>query len=248
MNRPIFVSQTIIMEILFTIILIIHVAGGTLALLGAPIALAVHKGGKTHRTAGKIFLWGMTTVFVTAIYMSIYHNIPFLFMIAFFSYQLVLSGYRALFYKKLYRGQEVMRIDWIIIAVVVTINIAMIGWGAWQYISFQNTIGIVSAVFGFIGLSFAQRDFSHFRKGTEDKNAWLFKHISGMIAGYIAAVTAFMVVNFSDQFPTLIVWFTPAVIGTPLISYYIASYKKKFAKGKISRELVTMKIRTESLT
>jgi hypothetical protein len=228
------------MKMLFTIILAIHIAGGSLALLGAPIALVVHKGGKAHRTAGKVFLWGMTTVFVTAIYMSVYHNIPFLFMIAFFSYQLVMSGYRALFYKKLHRGQEVMRIDWIIIAIAGAVNLAMIGWGAWQYISFQNSIGIVSAVFGFIGLSFALRDFSHFRNGTPVKNAWLFKHMSGMLAGYIAAVTAFMVVNFADKLPTLIVWLGPTVVGTPLIFYFVSSYKSKLQRGKQISELVTI--------
>jgi len=228
------------MEILFKIILAIHVTGGTLALLGAPIALAVHKGARTHRTAGKIFFWGMTIVFVTAVYMSIDHNIPFLFMIAFFSYQLVMSGYRALFYKKLYRGQEVKRLDWIIIAVATLVNVAMIGWGAWQYISFQNTIGIVSAVFGSIGLSFAWRDYSHFRKGTNDKNAWLFKHLSGMIAGYIAAVTAFMVVNFADNLPTLIVWLGPTGVGTALIFYFVAFYKSKLHRGKEISEMVTI--------
>ncbi|HYV93898.1 MAG TPA: hypothetical protein VE978_19125 [Chitinophagales bacterium] len=235
------------MELLFTIILITHVAGGTLALIGAPIAIAVHKGGKTHRTAGKIFFWGMTTVFVTAVYMSMYHNIPFLFMIAFFSYQLVMSGYRALFYKKLHKGQEVMKLDWIIIGVAASVNVAMMGWGAWQFITFHSSIGIVSAVFGLIGLSFVRRDYSHFRNGTTDKNEWLFKHISGMIAGYIAAVTAFMVVNFSDQLPTLMVWFAPAVVGSPLISYFIAFYRKKFAKGKTSNELVTIRIATEGI-
>jgi hypothetical protein len=156
------------MEILFTIVLAIHIAGGSLALIGAPIAIAVHKGGKTHRLAGKIFFGGMTTVFVTAVYMSIYHNIPFLFMIAFFSYQLVISGYRALFYKKLHRGQEVKKLDWIIIVVAALVNVAMIGWGAWQYISFKTPSELVS-VFSSIGLSFAWRDYS-IRKGTNDKN------------------------------------------------------------------------------
>ena len=236
------------MEILFKIILGIHIAGGTIALIGAPIAIVVHKGGKTHRTAGKIFFWGMTTVFVTAIYMSIVHNIPFLFMIAFFSYQLVMSGYRALYYKKLHRGQEVKRLDWIIVAVAAFVNVAMIGWGAWQYISFQNTIGIVSAVFGLIGLSFSWRDYSHFRKGTKEKNAWLFKHLSGMIGGYIAAVTAFMVVNFADNLPTLIVWLGPTVVGTPLIFYFVASYRSKLLRGKELNKMVTLSVKNGERT
>ncbi len=69
-------------------------------LLGAPVALIVHKGNKTHRIAGKIFFGEMTIVFVTAIYMSIYHNIPFLFMVGIFSYQIVVTGLRSLRYKK----------------------------------------------------------------------------------------------------------------------------------------------------
>src|SRR6187399_2160461 len=105
------------MEKLFTIILIIHIAGGTLALLAAPVAMITHKGGNSHRLAGKLFYWGMADIFLTSLYMSIYHNIPFLLMVAFFSFHMATSGYRSLYYKKLHLSQPIKLFDWIILSV-----------------------------------------------------------------------------------------------------------------------------------
>jgi uncharacterized membrane protein len=58
---------------LFNLILIIHIAGGTLALLGVPVAPHGTYGNKIHRAAGKMFITGMTAVFITAMYMGIVH-------------------------------------------------------------------------------------------------------------------------------------------------------------------------------
>jgi hypothetical protein len=229
------------MDLLFKIILAIHIGGGTASLLAGLVALIVRKGRNTHRLAGKIFFWGMTIVFITAIYMSIAHNIPFLFMVGFFGYQLVLSGYRALHYKKLFRGQPVKPLDWAIIITAGIVDAAMIGWGIIQVYVFNNSFGIVAIVFGITGLSFVFRDYYHFKKGSLDKNTWLYKHISGMIGGYIAAITAFSVVNFSNDVPVLLVWLAPTALGTPLIIGFTISYKKKFSKGKMNAQLLLSK-------
>jgi len=51
--------------------------------------------------------------------------------------------------------------------------------------------------------------------------------MGGMIGSYIAAVSAFSVVNFSFL-PTAIRWLWPSAIGVPLLLYWIQKYQKKF--------------------
>lgn len=51
---------------------------------------------------------------------------------------------------------------------------------------------------------------------------WLPSHIGGMLGSYIGVLTAVLVVNqskipFLQDIPSLIVWFFPTLIGTPLI-------------------------------
>jgi hypothetical protein len=43
------------MQTLFKIFLILHITGGTIALLSAPVAMIVHKGGKVTGWPGKLF-------------------------------------------------------------------------------------------------------------------------------------------------------------------------------------------------
>ena len=49
---------------------------------------------------------------------------------------------------------------------------------------------------------------------------WLRQHIAGMGGSYIALVTALLVVNFGRS--SVIVWFLPTIVGTPLIALTIA--------------------------
>ena len=66
-------------------------------------------------------------------------------------------------------------------------------------------IGIVFIVFGSIGLKMVRSDFNNFRRRSAAANTWLLVHIQRMIAGYIAALTAFMVVN-NQILPPVVAW------------------------------------------
>jgi len=65
---------------------------------------------------------------------------------------------------------------------------------------------------------------------------WWFDHMRGMIASYIAAMTAFSAVNLTHWFgPAWWVWLWPTIVGVPAIAFWTAYYKKKFLpKPKIS--------------
>ena len=70
------------------ILLTIHILAGTIALLCAALAVTSEKGKKLHVLSGRTYFWGMATIFLTAIPMSIITSNIFLFLIAIFSFYL----------------------------------------------------------------------------------------------------------------------------------------------------------------
>lgn len=116
------------MNILIKILLFIHVLAGFTSLIAGPVAAATTKGGKSHRKWGMIYFWGMLVVFITAIIVSTYKFIPFLFMIAFFSFYQVFTGYRILFLKQLYKDQKAKWFDWLAAGITAATNLGFIIW------------------------------------------------------------------------------------------------------------------------
>jgi uncharacterized membrane protein len=216
---------------LFTIFLIVHIAGGGTALIAGFIAMLNVKGGTVHRTAGKFFFWGMTAACIAAVYLSIAHPNPFLLMIAFFSYQLVSIGYRSLYIKKLFTGTvKPKATDWLIGIVPALFNVSIIIWGI-NKIMHGNNFGFTGIIFGSIGLRYSYNWFRQFFIPPKEKQHWLFTHFQGFGAAYIASVTAFLVVNINFLLP-LLVWLSPTVIGATLITLTTIKYKKKFSKNE----------------
>ncbi|MGX2960959.1 DUF2306 domain-containing protein [Peribacillus sp. JNUCC 23] len=63
---------------------------------------------------------------------------------------------------------------------------------------------------------------------------WLGFHLGGMLGSYIGIVTATLVVNVHripllNEFPTLVIWFLPTIIGTPMIVKVGQKYGSKQA-------------------
>jgi uncharacterized membrane protein len=230
------------MELLFNIMLAIHIGGGTLALLGAPVALLTAKGDKAHRISGNVFFHGMTLVFISAIYMSIAHGIPFLFMVAIFSYQMAVTGRRALRYKTQKDLKQVATLDRLIVVVSAISDLMLVAYGSHLLITRSSYIGIVGIAFGLIGLQLIYQTYKRLSGTRFNKSAWLFEHIGNMIGGYIAAVTAFLVVNIKTDYPVLL-WLAPTVAGGGLIAYFISHYKRKIGKARELKQVVTIRSR-----
>ena len=116
----------------------------------------------------------------------------------------------------------------------------MILWGAanlWQGTVHLNPVLIV---FGLLGSFAAGGDMKAFLRPPQNKNAWYFDHMSGMIASYIAAVSAFAVVNLTFL-PPLVRWLGPTAIGVPLLLLWIRSYQNKFKQGKKPEEVAIVR-------
>ncbi len=227
------------METVIQFLLYLHIAAGMLALVVAPIAMIVRKGGRQHRLWGKVYFGGMTVVTVTAIIISLYRPIPFLLMVAVFSYYFIVTGYRVLYLKQR-KGQQPMLLDWIISGVAATFNTGLIFWGIYSLFSGDGSaFAWIALAFGVIGLLTVAQNLRQFIKPEASREHWLLQHMGGMVGGYIATVSAFSAVNF-DFLPTLLRWLWPTLIGLPLLNIWTRSYKKKLSKGRRAEELVTV--------
>ena len=217
------------MEQLFKIFLTLHIIGGTLGIACGTINIIRKKGDKIHRLIGKGFLYGMlTSGFMSLILASLHPNM-FLFIIGVFTIFLVGTGHRYLLLRNLNSGQKPMLIDWILTFMMLISGFVFVGLGV--NILFQNDIfGSIFILFGSVGLFFTRKDFKNYRGHIIIKNYWLIEHINRMIAGYIASLTALLVVNYSyftAYIPTVLLWLLPTIIFVPFIIYWTQKYKVK---------------------
>ena len=216
-------------ERFLTLMLVVHISGGTTALVSGLVAMLAIKGSKIHRLAGKIYFFGMTAVFVGAVIVAIGHQKDFLLMVGFFSYYMTVRGYRVLFLKKLSLGQKPHLLDWLIISVSGIFILALLGWGTWGIFR-GSAMAIVPLTFGGIGTSFLIGDVRKFFTPPQEKMHWWYGHISSMGGSYISAVTAFVVVNIQLPQFQWVLWILPAAIGSVIIGSTIRKYKLQFAQ------------------
>ena len=192
----------------------IHIIAGTIALFCAAMSVLSEKGKKLHVLSGRTYFWGMATIFLTAIPMSIISSNIFLFLIAIFSFYLAFAGMR--FARN--RKGVATTLDWIAVSLMI-----LSGLGMWIlaaiYFSNTNTQYIVLLIFGFLAIALGYADFkSHKNKSAIGKER-ISRHLTNMMGGTIAVVTAVLVVNPPFE-PEWVWWVLPTVMITPLIFWW----------------------------
>ena len=203
------------------ILIYMHAGLGGIALLTGGLALFVKKGSKIHRKSGKAFYYTMLASAILALIVSILpgHYSPFLFCIGVFSIYFLLTGIRSLKFK---RGDINIKIDSIIAYLIIITGLIMIMYP----VVLDGEINIVLLVFGIVGLVFGIRDLRLLKDLKRLKKRWLKSHLGKMTGGYIAAVSAFFVVN--EILPGVWNWFVPMIVGSTYITYWMMKlYKKK---------------------
>ncbi len=212
--------------------------GGGIALLAGLIPLLSKKGSRRHKFTGKIFVYSMLLVCLTAIALSILNPNIFLLLIGIFSLYLTLTGYRALRLKN--AGPEWP--TWF----DYNLSFAMIlcGIGLLLYAFADIPVGSlpfnpILLSFGCIGLTLAAIDLRLMRQTKQQRPyAWFFRHLTRMLAAYIAASTAFLVVNAASMFAQasgllmLLAWLGPTLIGTMGIIVWTAYYRRRFKTAR----------------
>jgi hypothetical protein len=211
---------------------LVHILAGFTAFFIAPVPLLTAKGGKTHRRWGKIYFWAMGIVASTAMVLALWRPVLFLAFIAVFSFYFAFRGYRVLSRKRPLEGQGPGAIDWLGAVLAFLASVTLIVLGIVRPSPVWARLSVVAVVFGVLGLRFSGSDIWEFMHPPADKNFWWYGHMGGMIASYIAAVSAFSVVNFYFL-PTAVRWLWPSVIGVPGIIIWTGYYKRRFSgKGK----------------
>jgi hypothetical protein len=201
------------METFFEINRWVHIAAGFTGFFVAPIALAVRKGGAAHRRWGLVFFWAMVVAGSTAIVGSQHIHNLFLLLTAIFSLYMAGFGYRSLFLKHLAWDARVGAFDWTVAGVGLVVFLATVVYAI-------STKNIPIGVFGGIGAATAFRQLRGYANaGHWTKNQWLLNHISGFVAAYIAAVSAFSVTSL-HFIPSVVSFLWPTVLGVPLIIWW----------------------------
>ena len=197
-------------------LLYLHILAGFISLGIAYVLLFIKKGNKRHKKLGMIYVYGMTTIFVTAIPLSLLGEFnPFLFVIAIFSFYLAFSGYR----QGRDRNGAREQIDKALGIVFTATSILFYSMAVSLYL-IEDSMWITSVIFGSIALVFSINDFRRMkiveRPNFYDKTNL---HLNLMLAGTIATTTAFIVTI--EPFSTLwLNWVAPTIVGTPIIIYF----------------------------
>lgn len=229
-------------------VLRLHAMAGTVALVIAPLAMMVQKGGDWHRRWGKIYFAAMIVVALSAVFLAVVHPKSFwLALVAVFSFHMVASGYRSLYLKKLHEGLRPRGVDLWLHGIAGLMNGGLLIWGISHLVmGVRDTQTLLFLVFGAIGSGMVFANFNRFYKRKHDKREWLFGHMSGFLGGYIATWSAFSAVNFGRWFPMMpswLVWLWPTIVGVPIIFLWTAHYRKRFANGERVRNIAEVRIR-----
>ena len=197
------------------VLLACHIAAGTAALIGAIVAVTA-KGarwrGNAHRYAGRLFVLGMTAVFLTAVPMAVMDGNLFLLLIAVFSMYLAFAGWRLAPTGPRIPGTA----DRVAVIFLLAAGAAMLGYGLHSLFSVPGK-GAVLLTFGGIAVAMGVGEGRQLRRGWPKGRTRTARHLTFMLADTIATVTAVSVVNFTTL-PPLVTWLGPTVLITPLIS------------------------------
>ncbi len=207
----------------------LHVAGGSLAFVLAPVALLTAKGGKAHRRWGLVYFYAMAAVAVSALVMSMYRPLLFLGLVAIFSFYNAWLAYRVLGQKQAANSVRTAQpVDWLAALLTLGAGLLLAACGLLHPALVQN-LKIPSILFGCLAILLASQAIFSFRRRPQEKMFWWYEHIQGMLGSYIAAWTAFLVVTVG---PLLhlgwVLWVLPTAIGVPASQATIAFYRRKF--------------------
>lgn len=202
------------------ILIYIHAGLGGIALLSGFGAGVTIKGGEFHKRFGAIFHNTMLASIVISLVVAMLpgHFNPFLFSIGIFSAYATRMGKRVL---KTHRPDFYVMQDRILIIIMAINSLAMI----FVPIVYLGQINWILFIFGIMGIISAYIDWQLFQDLEKIHTNRVRLHLNKIIGGYIAAITAFIVVN--KLLPGYWAWFFPTIIGTIYAIYWNRRHAKK---------------------
>ena len=199
---------------MYDILLPIHIVAGFCSLFAAFGAILTKKGQTWHVRSGRVFFWGMVVIFVTALPMTLLRPNLFLFLVAIFSFYQALTGWRT---ARNRTGQPAW-IDWAAAGLMTAAGAGMLIFGFVLLVS-GEMMGLVLLAFGGLGGGFGLYDWRQFRRKPLTGKRRIAVHLTRMLGGTVATVTAFVVTNFQFS-PPVVLWLAPTAVFVPLIVYW----------------------------
>lgn len=220
------------------LVLALHVAAGTTALVSMWIPMIARKGASLHRRAGTVFVWAMATVSVTALVLAgarfLFDPTPqgrraglFLLFVSVLTAASVSSGVRVLRAKK----RTDRHLHWWDVGLAGLLTLASVGATVYGVATGQ----VLFVAFAVIGLVTGGGQLAYWLRAPKSPMHWWFEHMNSMLGACIAATTAFLVVNaqrWGLETFSLVVWLAPSVIGGTAIAAWTAYYRRKFAGAR----------------
>lgn len=207
------------MATFLSITLVLHIISGFLSLLAGFFSMLAPKGKTLHRASGRIFFYSMLGVTGSALIISVAKHNSFLLMIGIFSFYQNYSGYRAIKNKSLRPAWH----DWLVLAAGAVNTFFMI-------YSLQLVLMVFGGISCFLVINNLKDNLAVLRGRVMQPLSWLRRHIGMMTGAYIAAITAFVVVNTglfaSLPIPGWLPWLLPSMILGPMIGFYIRKYTR----------------------
>ena len=213
---------------LHTILLSCHIAAGSIGLLAAAVALVTGKGKTWHIRSGRVYAIAMGLVFVTAVPLSVMGANIFLLLIAFFSFYLVFAGWR---FARNRRGIP-HAVDWAATAIMLTTGMGM-GVYAGMLAGAGEAQWVTMTVFAAIAVALGVADGMYHRLRRATGGRRVARHLTNMLAGTIATVTAVLVVNVQTN-PAWVAWLLPTVVMAPLIVWWNIRVARQFRRPATS--------------
>ena len=204
-------------DTVFQLLLTVHIASGAVSLAsaaGAIVSKSIDTKHKWHVYSGKIYCYGMTGVFISAVPMSLMHPNMFLFLIAVFSYYLTVAGWRY----ALNRRGTARIIDWVSATIMLVTSIGMLAFGVWMLIQ-TDLQGITMLLVGGIGMTLSGTDLLSLKRGGVRGKKRIGSHLTNMMAATIATLTAFILTVWEFQ-PEFVLWIAPTLVITPVIIWW----------------------------
>jgi uncharacterized membrane protein len=198
--------------------IVVHVILGALAFLVGGITILSKKGSPLHKLSGKVFYISMVVSVSFTLLVSLLpnHISPSLFQIGILSLYFLIGGKRSITFKQ---PNHQLFIDRSLAFIVISVSLGIMLYS----VIINGSFHPLRTVFGTIGIIFGLFDLMLFKNVQNLKRKWLILHLSKMLGGYTAAVTAFFVAqNLLSGYYN---WFVPTVFGLTYILFWMFKLK-----------------------
>jgi hypothetical protein len=173
--------------------LVLHIVGASAGIVSGYAAVAVKKGARWHRLAGKAFVWSMLVMTAAAVALAIplqeRSNVAGGVLAAY----LVVTSWLAV---KRPPG-AIGTAEKVLLVVILAVAMAMLGWAAQAWFSPKHGLDgfswILYFVFGCIAAGLAAADLSVIRRGGLTANERIRRHLWRMCFAFFFAAASFFI-------------------------------------------------------